>query len=514
MTTYAFQGISIQRSPNGTITEAQSTVLSLAFSDENGRLVPRPTGGIAGDGLLAATLTGPSSEYDHVSGAAITLQDFMTSGNLGGTTAHPVVDFPDWLSNVTDNVPRTGVFGTGGRYYEFNEKTTMLDVLGGQTKSISQSELPGVSQTSLSTITGNSVHFEIPSSVVTNTPLQSMLMQFNKTGINDMLRDTQAALKEFNWTDPNGDARQSVTLTLTDTSSGTTHMFGLVGDQLPSFTAPVTAARTLGPIATTLDPAATGSSIALDQINDWINQVSIREREEFNSTPFEMSFANSEIGKSHNDMLIGTSSNDRIYAKNGYDIVFGDAGNDKIFGGKGKDGLHGGTGNDLLKGGNDRDVLVGGVGNDRLHGQKGGDYLAGGDGLDKLFGGDGNDVLTGGGFKDYLYGGKGRDILYGDIGNDILTGGRGADVFVFNAANRGAQDIIKDFEAGSDRIHIVNAEMDIAVTREKLGADITKVSFGSHVIILRNTDLSSYDDADIFDFTYATGINVLDNGLV
>ncbi len=507
MTTYAFQGISIQRNPNGIITEAHTTVLSLAFSNENGRLVPRPAGGIAADGLLAATLTGPSSLYEHASGASITLQDLMTSGQPGGTTAHPVVDFPDWLSSVTDSVPKTGVFASGARYYEYNDKTAMLDVLGAQKQNLSQAELPGDLQTSLSSTTGVSVHYEIPSSVATNTPLQSMLMQFNKNGINDMLLDTRAELKEFNWTDVNGNARQSVTLTFTDTGSGITHMFGLVGDQLPDFNTPAPVARILG-------PNTSGSSIALDQVSDWINQVSIREREEFNTTPFDMSFTNSEIGKSHDDMLIGTSSDDRIYTQKGHDIVYADAGNDKIFGGKGKDGLHGGTGNDLLKGGNDRDVLVGGKGNDKLYGQKGGDYLAGGDGLDKLFGGNGNDVLTGGDFKDYLYGGNGKDILYGDTGRDVMTGGGGADVFVFNAANRGSYDLIKDFEAGVDRIHIVNTDLHFSVLREKLGSDITKISFGSHVIILRNTDLSGYDDADIFDFTPTSGIDILDTGIL
>jgi|GEM_PF-6155829 len=77
--------------------------------------------------------------------------------------------------------------------------------------------------------------------------------------------------------------------------------------------------------------------------------------------------------------------------------------------------------------------LGGGNGNDLLEGTSGEDRLSGGNGDDRLFGLAGHDRLEGGRGDDLLDGGSGADLLIGGKGNDRLIGGAGADLFVFGA---------------------------------------------------------------------------------
>lgn len=72
-------------------------------------------------------------------------------------------------------------------------------------------------------------------------------------------------------------------------------------------------------------------------------------------------------GLKGDDILIGTSTNDRI---NGGD------GNDTIYGGAGADILIGGEGNDFLDGGTGADYIIGGNGDDRMLGREGIDTFA------------------------------------------------------------------------------------------------------------------------------------------
>ncbi len=85
---------------------------------------------------------------------------------------------------------------------------------------------------------------------------------------------------------------------------------------------------------------------------------------------------------SGNDILTGTSGEDRIFAG---------AGNDAVFGGNGDDRLYGEAGNDILYGQNNNDRLFGGSGVDKLYGGSGADRLDGGRGVDTLYGGSGGD---------------------------------------------------------------------------------------------------------------------------
>ncbi len=115
----------------------------------------------------------------------------------------------------------------------------------------------------------------------------------------------------------------------------------------------------------------------------------------------------------------------------GRDYLYGSDGSDYLQGNAGNDMLDGGTGRDRINGGADNDEILGDFGNDSINGNRGDDRIDGGYGDDLLFGNDGSDRLLGG---------DGDDIfLFG--GNSALIAG-------------GAQDVIDDFEDGTDRIWV------------------------------------------------------------
>uniref|UniRef100_UPI00076ACBF7 Ig-like domain-containing protein n=1 Tax=Vibrio coralliirubri TaxID=1516159 RepID=UPI00076ACBF7 len=67
----------------------------------------------------------------------------------------------------------------------------------------------------------------------------------------------------------------------------------------------------------------------------------------------------------------------------------------------------------------------------------------------------GDDTITGGLGDDILYGQGGDDTLIGGLGNDILVGGEGGDIFKWvDEPLNNYQDVITDFEVGSDRIDL------------------------------------------------------------
>jgi Ca2+-binding RTX toxin-like protein len=84
-------------------------------------------------------------------------------------------------------------------------------------------------------------------------------------------------------------------------------------------------------------------------------------------------------------------------------------------------------------------VLSGGAGDDDLEGGDGADTLYGGaSGTDRQF-----DVLGGGAGDDVIYGGEGVDWIYSGVGNDAIY---------IEGSN--GYDVLADFEAGADVIHI------------------------------------------------------------
>jgi Ca2+-binding RTX toxin-like protein len=134
---------------------------------------------------------------------------------------------------------------------------------------------------------------------------------------------------------------------------------------------------------------------------------------------------------------------------------------DRILGRKGADYITGAA-NALGEQGDD--ILIGTSSIDKLSGGLGNDTIDGGDGSDFLLGDSGNDTIFGGFAGDEIWGGTGDDLLYGEFGNDELTGGLGkdflygggaaeADTFIFTTvadSKRGAsRDVIGDFSVAS-----------------------------------------------------------------
>lgn len=110
------------------------------------------------------------------------------------------------------------------------------------------------------------------------------------------------------------------------------------------------------------------------------------------------------IDRNNPNLIIGTTSRDRIDAGRGNNTVYALAGADDVCGNVDHDKLFGGDGSDTLLGGFKQDTLAGDGGNDILLGDADNDTLYGGDGSDSRLGGDGNDTLLGGDGRDRLDG--------------------------------------------------------------------------------------------------------------
>lgn len=165
----------------------------------------------------------------------------------------------------------------------------------------------------------------------------------------------------------------------------------------------------------------------------------------------------------------------------------------------------------------DDDILLGTSGNDKINGFAGDDTLVGGAKGDTLIGGSGSDTasyasakkavtaslakpsgntgdakgdtyssienLLGSGFADKLTGNEGKNTLSGAGGKDTLSGGRGADTFLFDTklSTADSRDTITDFSlVQGDRIALDN---DLFVG--KLKADR-----GGHLLAAQFQDLS------------------------
>lgn len=136
--------------------------------------------------------------------------------------------------------------------------------------------------------------------------------------------------------------------------------------------------------------------------------------------------------------------------------LFGGAGDDKLRGDVTADALIGADGNDSLLGYGGADLLFGEAGDDRLRGGDGDDHLSGGTGTDTLQGENGNDEIDGGAGTDLIFGGAGDDRITGGAGADTLVGDDGADIFIFDLADLGSVDQIKDFSiVENDQIHVL-----------------------------------------------------------
>ena len=119
--------------------------------------------------------------------------------------------------------------------------------------------------------------------------------------------------------------------------------------------------------------------------------------------------------------------------------------------------------------------------NELLYGDDSQNEINGRGGADALFGFGGDDVLDGGAGDDFISGGAGDDVIDGGAGNDIMAGGAGADVFRF-AGVAINEDVIIDFDAGTDRIEITNGLVDLAAN----GAPIVVSSSQGAIIDLQD----------------------------
>ncbi|MBF2002604.1 MAG: hypothetical protein IGS38_18005 [Synechococcales cyanobacterium M58_A2018_015] len=167
-------------------------------------------------------------------------------------------------------------------------------------------------------------------------------------------------------------------------------------------------------------------------------------------------------GDDNDNVLIGSTENDRLFGLGGNDVLDGGLGIDQFDGGEGfdtvtydsfTDGIiaHLQTGSvsfvlgqpseslisiENLIGSRGNDSITGSSGNDTFSGNAGRDSLFGRDGVDVLDGGDGDDVVSGDKGDDTMLGGAGDDRLLwidGD-GSDIISGGAGNDTVQFTGA--------------------------------------------------------------------------------
>ncbi len=97
---------------------------------------------------------------------------------------------------------------------------------------------------------------------------------------------------------------------------------------------------------------------------------------------------------------------------------------------------------------------------DTVAGNPWNEWLKGTGEADRLDALAGDDVVRGYGGDDTLVGGTGDDTLRGEAGDDQLTGGEGADIFRIRSGKWGqGDDVITDFELGTDKIALVAADM-------------------------------------------------------
>ena len=106
-----------------------------------------------------------------------------------------------------------------------------------------------------------------------------------------------------------------------------------------------------------------------------------------------------------------------------------------------------------------------------------------------------------------------EDELDGGTGNDILLGGRGADDFIFDTLDGGA-DIILDFTAGVDEIDLgnnnpaFNSLAEILAAGSQVGLDTVFDFGGGNTLTLNNTVFADLEATDFFGFGGGTNAKV------
>lgn len=139
-----------------------------------------------------------------------------------------------------------------------------------------------------------------------------------------------------------------------------------------------------------------------------------------------------DVEPDREDVLYGSSDNDRIQSLGAADYIEGKGGEDSINGGAGDDRIDGGSGKDVIAGGGDSDIVLGQTGNDRIYAKevssldesftRGETQDPSGNRGSLLDGGLDDDTMIGDNGKDILMGGMGKDILFGMGGDDTIEG--------------------------------------------------------------------------------------------
>lgn len=149
--------------------------------------------------------------------------------------------------------------------------------------------------------------------------------------------------------------------------------------------------------------------------------------------------------------------------------------------------------NDVAVGGNAVDILMANAGDDNIMGAAGTDFV---------FGGLGDDIVRGG---------TGDDVVVGNEGSDVLISGEGSDIYEFFADQfvAGDQDVILDFEEGSDALVIVgstDAEYDPLTGALMVdGAAVASLQTGLNIDVLtrNNSSVLFSSEADLSSFGVA-----------
>jgi VCBS repeat-containing protein len=176
-------------------------------------------------------------------------------------------------------------------------------------------------------------------------------------------------------------------------------------------------------------------------------------------------------GTEANDILFGLSGDDAIESAGGHDVIEAGGGADTVGGGGGRDTFLASVddGNDIYDGGRGRDVYS-------LAGTSARATVDLGAGTATSLQ-TGSDSLVG---IESVIGSRGRDLFMAGAGAHELTGGRGGDVFRFGSAQAAQGDVILDFQAGRDCLHLRGIDADTgtrgnqAFTLLEVGAAFTE----------------------------------------
>lgn len=121
--------------------------------------------------------------------------------------------------------------------------------------------------------------------------------------------------------------------------------------------------------------------------------------------------------------------------------------------------------------------------------------------------GSGNDVIVGTAGINYIEAGDGTNSINGGGGQDVMSGGTGIDTFIFNFLTDsivGTADIIRNFDAAMDKIHIdfvtlANLTESGNFTAVPLAtAQWRSTVVGGNTIVELNTDADAAADFAIF----------------